>query len=106
MLNEFSNIFHVNLIYNHSLGPELYIMLSTGGKPKSSMRVGKCRSTANIWCNGWNKICVGCGVGVGRMVTRTGGLRANNQDYFGSVQSTLSNVANHAATDWQLKWLY
>ncbi len=34
--NEISNIFHVNLIYNHSLGPELSIMLSTRGKPESA----------------------------------------------------------------------
>ncbi len=36
--NKISDIFNVNLIYNHSLGPELSIMLSTRGKPESCMR--------------------------------------------------------------------
>ncbi len=43
MQNEISNIFHVNLIYNHSLGPELSIMLSIRGKPESCMQAGTCR---------------------------------------------------------------
>ncbi len=40
MQNEISNIFTVNLIYNHSLGAELSIMLSTRGEPESCMRAG------------------------------------------------------------------
>lgn len=99
MQNEILNIFHVNVIYNHSLWPELSIMLSSGGSQSPACGLvhageslifdvtGGIIFMCRVWCK--------CKLDV----DKHGRVSGSITDYLDSVQYTLSNVANCAATD-------